>query len=63
MSMYSQHRGMIAQPPAPSRLGELLDAIRHEFESQARAAGDFAQRDDMRKSTRCPDENLPQEPF
>lgn len=37
--MYSTHRGMV---PAPnSRLTELLDQLRQEFESQSRSTGEF----------------------
>jgi hypothetical protein len=37
--MYNTHRGMV---PAPnSRLTELLDQLRQEFESQSRNTGEF----------------------
>jgi hypothetical protein len=37
--MYNAHRGMV---PAPnSRLTELLDQLRQEFESQSRSTGEF----------------------
>lgn len=37
--MYNTHRGMV---PAPnSRLTELLDQLRQEFESQSRSTGEF----------------------
>jgi hypothetical protein len=37
--MYNAHRGMV---PAPnSRLTELLDQLRQEFESQSRNTGEF----------------------
>lgn len=40
--MYNPHRGIgPAQPPGSSRLNELLDGIRQEFEVQARASGDY----------------------
>jgi hypothetical protein len=42
MSMYGNHRGL---GPAPgsgnSRLNELLDGIRAEFDNQARASGEY----------------------
>jgi hypothetical protein len=40
MSMYNSHRGM---PPGPgnNRLNELLDGIRAEFETQARASTEY----------------------
>ena len=38
--MYNSHRGMV--PPAPSsRLAELMDQLRAEFESQAGRAGEY----------------------
>jgi len=42
MSMYNPHRGL-GPPGAPgnARLNELLDGIRAEFESQARASGEY----------------------
>jgi glucose repression regulatory protein TUP1 len=40
MSMYNPHRG-IGPPPGNARLNELLDSIRAEFESQARASGEY----------------------
>lgn len=37
--MYNAHRGMV---PAPnSRLTELLEQIRQEFENQSRSTGEF----------------------
>lgn len=37
--MYNAHRGMV---PAPnSRLTELLDQVRQEFDSQSRSTGEF----------------------
>lgn len=37
--MYNAHRGMV---PAPnSRLTELLDQLRQEFENQSRNTGEF----------------------
>lgn len=37
--MYNAHRGMV---PAPnSRLTELLDQLRQEFETQSRSTGEF----------------------
>lgn len=37
--MYNAHRGMV---PAPnSRLTELLDQLRQEFDSQSRSTGEF----------------------
>lgn len=37
--MYNTHRGMV---PAPnSRLTELLDQLRQEFENQTRSTGEF----------------------
>lgn len=37
--MYNAHRGMV---PAPnSRLTELLDQLRQEFENQSRSTGEF----------------------
>jgi len=37
--MYNTHRGMV---PAPnSRLTELLDQLRQEFESQSRSTGEY----------------------
>lgn len=37
--MYNAHRGMV---PAPnSRLSELLDQLRQEFENQSRSTGEF----------------------
>lgn len=37
--MYNTHRGMV---PAPnSRLTELLDQLRQEFENQSRSSGEF----------------------
>lgn len=37
--MYNAHRGMV---PAPnSRLSELLDQLRQEFETQSRSTGEF----------------------
>ena len=37
--MYNTHRGMV---PAPnSRLTELLDQLRQEFENQSRSTGEF----------------------
>lgn len=40
MSMYNPHRGL-GPAPGNSRLNELLDGIRAEFESQARASGEY----------------------
>lgn len=44
MSMYNPHRGLGPAPGAPgggnTRLNELLDNIRAEFESQARQGQD-----------------------
>ena len=40
MSMYNSHRGM-GPAPGNARLNELLDGIRAEFESQARASGEY----------------------
>jgi hypothetical protein len=38
-TMYNAHRGMV---PAPnSRLNELLDQLRQEFENQSRSTGEF----------------------
>jgi hypothetical protein len=36
--MYNSHRGMV---PAPSRLNELLDQVRAEFESQQARNGEY----------------------
>lgn len=50
MSMYPGHRGMGGAPPANaggSRLNELLDQIRAEFDSQLRQTQDY---DHQRKS-------------
>lgn len=41
MSMYNAHRGMGGPASGNSRLNELLDGIRQEFESQARASGEY----------------------
>jgi glucose repression regulatory protein TUP1 len=38
--MYNSHRGM-APGLGNSRLNELLEGIRAEFETQARASGDY----------------------
>lgn len=40
MNYTNNHRGM-GPAPASSRLTELLDGIRAEFESQARAGGEY----------------------
>jgi hypothetical protein len=40
MSMYNAHRGM-GPAPGNARLNELLDGVRQEFESQARASGEY----------------------
>jgi hypothetical protein len=40
MSMYNSHRGM-GPAPGNARLNELLDQIRAEFETQARASGEY----------------------
>ena len=40
MSMYNPHRGL-GPSPGNARLNELLDGIRAEFESQARASGEY----------------------
>jgi hypothetical protein len=40
MAMYGNHRGLGA-PSGNNRLNELLDGIRAEFESQARASGEY----------------------
>jgi hypothetical protein len=40
MSMYNSHRGM-GPAPGNARLNELLDGIRAEFETQARASGEY----------------------
>jgi glucose repression regulatory protein TUP1 len=40
MSMYNAHRGM-GPVSGSARLNELLDGIRQEFETQARASGDY----------------------
>lgn len=40
MSMYNPHRGL-GPNPQNARLNELLDGIRAEFESQARASGEY----------------------
>jgi general transcriptional corepressor TUP1 len=40
MSMYNSHRGM-GPAPGTARLNELLDGIRAEFETQARASGEY----------------------
>lgn len=37
--MYNTHRGMV--PPPNSRLTELLDQLRQEFETQTRSTGEF----------------------
>ena len=37
--MYNAHRGMV--PPPGSRLSELLDQLRQEFENQSRSTGEF----------------------
>jgi hypothetical protein len=39
MSMYN-HRGL-GPAPGTARLNELLDGIRNEFETQARASGEY----------------------
>lgn len=41
--MYNAHRGMGPAPPGPGnpRLNDLLEQIRHEFDNQARASGEF----------------------
>jgi hypothetical protein len=39
MSMYN-HRGL-GPAPGTTRLNELLDGIRNEFETQARASGEY----------------------
>lgn len=43
MSMYTGHRGMgpAPGPPGNPRLIELLDQVRQEFDSAARASGEF----------------------
>ena len=38
--MYNSHRGM-GPAPGTTRLNELLDGIRAEFETQARASGEY----------------------
>jgi general transcriptional corepressor TUP1 len=38
--MYNSHRGM-GPAPGNTRLNELLDGIRAEFETQARASGEY----------------------
>jgi general transcriptional corepressor TUP1 len=38
--MYNSHRGM-GPAPGNSRLNELLDQVRAEFETQARASGEY----------------------
>jgi len=38
--MYNSHRGM-GPAPGNARLNELLDGIRAEFETQARASGEY----------------------
>lgn len=40
MSMYNAHRGM-GPAPGNARLNEMLDGIRAEFETQARASGEY----------------------
>lgn len=41
-SMYNPHRGIGPAPgPQSSRLNELLDGVRAEFETQARASGEY----------------------
>jgi hypothetical protein len=45
--MYNAHRGMGPAPGNP-RLNELLDSIRAEFETQARASGEYEH------SSKCP---------
>lgn len=37
--MYNTHRGMVSAPN--SRLSELLDQLRQEFENQSRSTGEF----------------------
>jgi glucose repression regulatory protein TUP1 len=42
MSMYNAHRGMGPAPgPGNTRLNDLLESVRAEFETQARASGDY----------------------
>ena len=42
MAMYNPHRGLGPAPTtAASRLNELLEGIRAEFDSQARASGEY----------------------
>lgn len=53
MSMYNAHRGMLPQHQPPNtRLTELLEQIRVEFEAQAGQAGrDEHQRESFSKNT------------
>jgi len=53
MSMYNSHRGMLPQHQPPNtRLTELLEQIRVEFESQAGQAGrDEHQRENFSKKS------------
>ncbi|KAI9746513.1 MAG: general transcription repressor [Claussenomyces sp. TS43310] len=41
MSMYNAHRGMGGPAPGNTRLNELLEGIRNEFETQSRASSDY----------------------
>ena len=41
MSMYNPHRGLGPPVQGNARLNELLDGVRAEFESQARASGEY----------------------
>jgi len=42
MAMYNPHRGLGPAPTtAAARLNELLEGIRAEFDSQARASGEY----------------------
>jgi len=38
--MYNAHRGMVPTAPG-SRLNELLEQVRQEFENQSRSNGEF----------------------
>ena len=39
--MYNTHRGMVPAPPPTSRLTELLDQIRAEFDGQQNKSEDY----------------------